>query len=90
MAGALPQTERASCCQKMAGQEQNDCGKGKTKSSQDRQCCAICALGLGLLVTNAAALPARPVVEQPFAIFIFGKADRKERPPTPPPRRALV
>jgi hypothetical protein len=83
----VPATEKMSCCAKMKMETVgHDCERHAPKPDQDKQCCAFCALGLGLPATFAAAFVYPPVGDETFAAYISSEHTRSQRPPVPPPR----
>jgi hypothetical protein len=83
----VPEIEKTSCCAKMKTESVgHECDRHAPKSDQDKQCCAFCALGLGLLATFAAPFVYPPVGNETFAAYISSEHSRSQRPPVPPPR----
>ncbi len=82
----VPAVAKTSCCAKMKMESAHDCDRHAPKSDQDKQCCAFCALGLGLLATFAAPFVYPPVGDETFAAYISSEHSRSQRPPVPPPR----
>ena len=78
---------KADCCDRMhMGDNQHDCGKQGPKSTQDRQCCAACAIGLTLFLSPAKPFFYRPSTVNSFASYLGLEPSRSDRPPVPPPR----
>src|ERR1700741_2516470 len=78
---------KADCCARMnMGDDQNDCGKQAPKSTQDRQCCAACAIGLTLFLSPAKPFFYPPLTGNLFASYFAVEHSRSDRPPVPPPR----
>jgi hypothetical protein len=83
----VPAIEKTSCCAKMKMESAaHDCDRQAPKSDQDKQCCAFCAVGLGLLATFAARFVYPPVGDETFAAYISSEHSRSRQPPVPPPR----
>jgi hypothetical protein len=83
----LPIIEKSGCCAKMkAGAKAHDCERHAPKSDNEKQCCALCALGCAILSTAATAFVYPPTGDEQFAAFLSSEHLRSERPPVPPPR----
>src|ERR1700719_78652 len=83
----VPAIEKTDCCAKMKMESAaHDCERHAPKSDQDAQCCAFCAVGLGLPATFAAPFVYPPVGDETFAAYISSEHSRSQRPPVPPPR----
>jgi hypothetical protein len=83
----LPVIEKTGCCAKMKAEARShDCERHAPQSDQEKQCCALCALGCAVLSTGAIAFIYPPTGDEKFAAFIASERLRFERPPVPPPR----
>jgi len=83
----VTQTERAGCCAKMKTESATrECDRHAPKSDQDKECCALCAIGLALVATYAAPFVYPAVGEETFAAYVSSEHSRSQRPPVPPPR----
>jgi hypothetical protein len=83
----VPKVEKTSCCAKMKMKAQaRECDRHAPKSNQNQQCCALCALGCGLLATFATPFVYPPVGDETFVAYISSEHSRSQQPPVPPPR----
>jgi len=83
----VTQIERAGCCAKVKAEAATrECDRHAPKSDQDKECCALCALGCALLVSFATPFVYPPVGDETFAAYISSEHSRSHRPPVPPPR----
>jgi hypothetical protein len=83
----VTQIEKTGCCAKTKTETAaHDCERHAPKSDQDAQCCAFCAVGLGLPATFAAPFVYPPVGDETFAAYISSELSRSQQPPVPPPR----
>jgi hypothetical protein len=83
----VTQIEKANCCATMKMESAaHECDRHAPKPDQDKQCCAFCALGLGLPATFATPFVYPPVGDETFAAYIFSEPTHSQRPPVPPPR----
>ena len=83
----VTQIEKMSCCAKTKAETAgHDCERHAPKSDQDKECCALCAIGLSLVATFAAPFVYPPVGDETFAAYISSEHSRSQRPPVPPPR----
>jgi hypothetical protein len=64
----------------------HECDRHAPKSEQDKECCALCAIGLALVATFAAPFVYPPVGDETFAAYLSSEHSRSQRPPVPPPR----
>jgi hypothetical protein len=64
----------------------HECDRRAPKSDQDKECCALCALGLALFATFTAPFVYPPVGDETFTAYISSEHSRSQRPPVPPPR----
>jgi hypothetical protein len=82
-----PESAKTDCCAKMKAEAATrECDRHAPKSDQDKQCCALCAIGLALVATFAAPFVYPPVGDETFAAYISSEHSRSQRPPVPPPR----
>ena len=79
--GALPTSPApASCCAAMLKNDaQDDCGRQAPKSKPDRQCCAMCAIGMEFVVPGEVVLPEPLVADEIFAAYSSSACSRLER-----------
>jgi hypothetical protein len=83
----VPQTEKTDCCAKMKTESATrECDRHAPKSDQDKECCALCTIGLALVATFAAPFVYPPVGDETFAAYLSSEHSRSQRPPVPPPR----
>jgi hypothetical protein len=83
----VPEIEKRNCCTKMKMESAaHECDRHAPKSDHDKQCCAFCALSLGLPATFAAPFLYPSVGDETFAAYISSEHSRSQRPPVPPPR----
>jgi hypothetical protein len=82
-----PESAKTDCCAKMKAESSTrDCERHAPKSDQDKECCALCAIGLALVATFAAPFVYPPVGDETFAAYISSEHSRSQPPPVPPPR----
>ena len=83
----VTQIEKMSCCAKTKTETVgHDCERHAPKPDQDKECCALCAIGLALVATFAAPFVYPPVGDETFAAYISSEHSRSQPPPVPPPR----
>jgi hypothetical protein len=83
----VPQTEKTSCCAKTKPESTtHECDRHAPKSDQDKECCALCALGCALFVSFSTPFVYPPVGDETFTAYISSERSRSQRPPVPPPR----
>ena len=83
----VPQVVKPGCCAKVKMDEPaNDCGHHAPKSNQEKECCAVCVLGLALFLSPATPFVYPPTGDESFATLAFREQVRSDRPPVPPPR----
>jgi len=82
-----PENAKTDCCAKMKTESApHECDRHTPKSDQDKECCALCAIGLALVATYAAPFVYPPVGDETFAAYVSSEHSRSQRPPVPPPR----
>jgi hypothetical protein len=82
-----PESAKTDCCAKMKTESASrECDRHTPKSDQDKECCALCAIGLALVATFAAPFVYPPVGDETFAAYLSSEHSRSQRPPVPPPR----
>jgi hypothetical protein len=82
-----PESAKTDCCAKMKTDSvTRECDRPAPKSDQDKECCALCAIGIALVAAFAAPFVYPPVGDETFAAYISSGHSRPQRPPVPPPR----
>ncbi len=83
----VPELQKTGCCAKMKSESANhECDRHAPKSDQEKECCALCAIGLALVATFATPFGYPPVGDETFAAYVSSERSRSQRPPVPPPR----
>lgn len=82
---AAPQVKAGCCAQMKMDAAANDCGQHAPKSSDDKQCCSMCAFCVALLAATAPFVYS-PSGNESFPEVSAGEHVRSDRPPVPPPR----
>jgi hypothetical protein len=83
----VPEAVKAGCCAKMKlDAPANDCGHHAPKSTQEKECCAACVVGLALFLTPSTSFVYPSSGQESFAAFFLHEQLRSHRPPVPPPR----